>query len=242
MTDVVTLDPADPAGTRCANCGAALHGPFCAACGQAEKPLDPPVRHFIGEFAQELFDLDSRVLRSFRRLLLSPGFRRASTWKAACRGCRLAVSARSVAMFAVLATVGNIVVCGLGLAILKTPRVSSRMGHSASDMLAAVDAARIEWMPRVMFVLVPFVAWLVALASRSKRRYPGICVHAARLRRRLRRPPRPPWAADRSLCRGAGHAHLAVCVVHLRGASPHLRISRGLAAGTPPSSPSGPKR
>ena len=72
MTDVVTRGPAGPDAERCANCGAALHGPFCAACGQADKPLDPPVRHFISEFAQELFDVDSRVLRSLRRLFFSP--------------------------------------------------------------------------------------------------------------------------------------------------------------------------
>ena len=42
--------------------------------GRPIKPLDPPVRHFIGEFAQELFDVDSRVLRSLRRLFFSPGF------------------------------------------------------------------------------------------------------------------------------------------------------------------------
>ena len=37
------IEPPPPPEARCANCGAALHGPFCAACGQAVKPLDPPV-------------------------------------------------------------------------------------------------------------------------------------------------------------------------------------------------------
>src|SRR3954463_7588322 len=114
MTDVLTADPpadsAGPGAGRCANCGAALHGPFCAACGQAVKPLDPPVRHFIGEFAQEFFDVDNRVLRSFRQLLLSPGFLtrehvegRRAPWLSPLKLYLLA----SVAMFAVLAMIGD---------------------------------------------------------------------------------------------------------------------------------------
>ena len=72
MTDVLTIEP-PPAGA-CANCGAALHGRFCGACGQEAKPLDPPVRHFAAEFAKEFFDIDGKQLRSLRRLVFSPGF------------------------------------------------------------------------------------------------------------------------------------------------------------------------
>ena len=63
----LTPSAAPTAAPRCT-------GRSAAACGQAVKPLDPPVRHFISEFAQELFDVDSRVLRSFRRLFFTPGF------------------------------------------------------------------------------------------------------------------------------------------------------------------------
>ena len=95
----------------CANCGAALQGPFCWACGQAVQPLDPPVRHFISEFAQELFDVDGRLLRSFRRLLFSPGFLtrehvqgRRIPWLSPLKLYLLA----SVAMFAVQAFAGSV--------------------------------------------------------------------------------------------------------------------------------------
>jgi Protein of unknown function (DUF3667) len=179
MTDVVTAAPPVPDAARCANCGAALYGAFCAACGQAAKPLDPPVRHFIGEFAQEFFDVDGRVLRSFRRLFLSPGFLtrehvegRRAPWVSPLKLYLLA----SVAMFAVLATVGNS--SGVRLWAVgdpNDPQGFQPYGYSSfEEMRAAVDAARVEWMPRVMFVLVPFVAWLVALARRrSKRHYPA---------------------------------------------------------------------
>ena len=48
MTDVADGGPAGAGACaeRCANCGAALHGPFWPRAGRPTKPLDPPVRHF----------------------------------------------------------------------------------------------------------------------------------------------------------------------------------------------------
>lgn len=61
-------------GRRCANCGAALLGDHCYACGQQTKGL---VRHFssiIGDFMDSVFELDSRILRTLGPLLFNPGF------------------------------------------------------------------------------------------------------------------------------------------------------------------------
>ena len=183
MADVLTADPPadapEPGAGRCANCGAALHGPFCAACGQAVKPLDPPVRHFAREFAQELLDVDGRVPRSFKRLLLSPGFLtrehlegRRVPWLSPLKLYLLA----SVAMFAVLTMIGDS--GGVRLFVIGDPNDADyfhKYGYADfAAMRAAADAARVEWTPRVMFVLVPLVGWLVALARRrSNRRYPA---------------------------------------------------------------------
>jgi hypothetical protein len=179
MTDVATLDAPAPAGARCANCGAALHGPFCAACGQADRPLDPPVRHFATEFAQEFFDVDSRVLRSLRRLVFSPGFLtrehvegRRIPWFTPLKLYLLT----SVVAFAVLTFAGDD--AGLRIAMTKGPA-------DPQAAAAAIQDARAIWVPRVVFVLVPFFAWLVALVRRrSGRNYPShfvfaLHVHAA---------------------------------------------------------------
>jgi hypothetical protein len=173
-----------PAAT-CANCGAALHGRFCAACGQESKPLDPPVRHFIGEFAQELFDVDGRLLRSVRRLLFSPGFLtrehvagRRMPWLSPLRLYLLA----SVAMFTVQALAGS-----LGEITLTQPDDAAaataklrEMGYSnVAELQRAIETARLTWTPRVMFVLVPLFAGLVALLERRVgRRYPSHLVFA----------------------------------------------------------------
>jgi uncharacterized protein DUF3667 len=172
-------------GSLCANCGAVLHGPFCAMCGQAVKPLDPPVRHFAKEFTQELLDVDGRVPRSFRRLFLSPGFLtreylagRRVPWLTPLRIYLIA----SVAMFAVLAMVGDpggVELKFNGDSREVTDKVHSFGFGSVAEMRTAIDAARYAWMPRVMFVLVPFFAWLVSLVRRrAGRRFPAHFVFA----------------------------------------------------------------
>ena len=67
------MDRPDPAlgmvqatleGRGCANCGAALTGPYCARCG--EHAIDPDsltVRHFLTHFAaHEVLHLDGKCL------------------------------------------------------------------------------------------------------------------------------------------------------------------------------------
>lgn len=64
--------PADAA--RCANCGLALLGEYCYACGQPVKGL---VRHFssvVGDVLDSVFSWDSRTPRTLWPLLVRPGF------------------------------------------------------------------------------------------------------------------------------------------------------------------------
>ncbi len=187
MSDAASTAGASDAvlpGATCANCGAALHGPFCAACGQAVKPLDPPVRHFIGEFAQELFDVDGRLMRSFRRLLFSPGFLtrehvqgRRILWLSPLKLYLLA----SVAMFTVqaFAGVGEIELT-TSEDVAAVQRELQRSGFKdLGELQRAIESARLTWIPRVMFVLVPLFAGLVALVERrAGRHYPSHLVFA----------------------------------------------------------------
>ena len=54
---------------RCLNCGAPLHGPFCAACGQRAVPANPTVRELAGDAWQELSGYDGRIMATLRGLL-----------------------------------------------------------------------------------------------------------------------------------------------------------------------------
>jgi hypothetical protein len=58
---------------RCLNCGAPLHGPFCAACGQRAVPPDPTVRELAGDAWRELSGYDGRIMATIRGLS-RPGF------------------------------------------------------------------------------------------------------------------------------------------------------------------------
>lgn len=58
----------------CANCGAAMQGEYCAACGQRRfRPEDRRFAHLVTESLGTLTDLDGRLWRSFRALMLQPG-------------------------------------------------------------------------------------------------------------------------------------------------------------------------
>ena len=59
--------------TLCANCEAELQGAFCSICGQAAKSRRGPIWQVTAEFAEELFALDSKVLKSLGTLLVKPG-------------------------------------------------------------------------------------------------------------------------------------------------------------------------
>lgn len=180
MSENAAPDPLATPAASCANCGARLHGSFCAACGQPVRLLDPPIGHFAKEFAKEFLDVDNRVLRSLRRLFFSPGFLtrehvegRRAPWISPLR----LYLVTSVACFTVLVLVGDSggVSFSVGGDPAATGRRLQRLGYASVDELrAAVDAARATWMPRVMFILVPLVAWLVARVRRtSGRGYPA---------------------------------------------------------------------
>jgi hypothetical protein len=162
----------------CRNCGAELHGPFCAQCGQEALALNPRLGDVVREFAHELLDMDGRVFRSVRKLFLAPGFLtreqfegRRAPWLSPVRLYLIF----SVAYFALAALAGD---TGANVNIRsKDPedtQVIQRLGfQNEDDLRHAVSGAIVTWMPRVMFVLVPLFAALVHLVRRrSGHTYP----------------------------------------------------------------------
>ncbi len=66
--------PADTPARKCENCGRELLGEFCYFCGQPVKGL---VRHFssiIGDFADSVLNLDTRLPRTIWPLFAKPGY------------------------------------------------------------------------------------------------------------------------------------------------------------------------
>lgn len=61
-----------PVPSSCANCGAGLHGRFCARCGQDSEDRGTDFRRFAVASAAEVMNLDGRIARTLRALL-NPG-------------------------------------------------------------------------------------------------------------------------------------------------------------------------
>ncbi len=58
----------------CANCGTALNGEYCAACGQHHEPHLHTVAHFAAEAIESISHADSRLWKTLWYLLARPGF------------------------------------------------------------------------------------------------------------------------------------------------------------------------
>jgi uncharacterized protein DUF3667 len=58
--------------THCANCGAALVDRYCGRCGQ-DSHVSLSFGHFLHEFAEGMFHVDSSLWRTLRALLTRPG-------------------------------------------------------------------------------------------------------------------------------------------------------------------------
>lgn len=58
----------------CPNCGAQRAGRFCGACGQNDRSYLRATREIVGEVLSEVFDLDSRLGRTLKYLVLRPGY------------------------------------------------------------------------------------------------------------------------------------------------------------------------
>lgn len=171
----------------CHNCGVRLSGRFCAACGQKARPLSITVSDFVHDFIHETLHVDGRIFQSIRRLIASPGFLtreylqgRRARWISPIR----LYLVFSVMFFGLSAMTGFRVglsnpperdgwTFSLGTA-RPSPAVSAdddeakELGfENAAAMQAAINRALLAWVPRVMFVLLPFFAWLVAVAYRG---------------------------------------------------------------------------
>jgi hypothetical protein len=171
----------------CHNCGAELHGRFCGACGQEDRPLNPGMREVLHELAREISSLDGRIVRSVRRLFLSPGFLTSEHFQgrrvAWVSPVRLYLTF-SVAYFAITAFLDA---SPLGISFRftgdtdqETTQALREMGFaSEQELQRAVHMAMATWMPRAMFVLVPVFGLLVSRVRRaSGRKYPQHLIFA----------------------------------------------------------------
>ncbi|OOG65559.1 hypothetical protein B0E46_04245 [Rhodanobacter sp. B04] len=61
-------------GLHCANCGTAVQGEFCHACGQSIHSVLKPVHAMAEETLETVLHIDGRIVHTLPPLLLKPGF------------------------------------------------------------------------------------------------------------------------------------------------------------------------
>lgn len=67
-------DSTAPAGARdCPNCGRERPESFCPQCGQSDRHYARSLGSVVLEFLREMFELDSRLLRTLKLLFFRPG-------------------------------------------------------------------------------------------------------------------------------------------------------------------------
>jgi hypothetical protein len=167
--------------SECLNCGTALHGAFCAVCGQKAAAPDPTFHDFFHELTHELLHLDGRLWRSVIDLFGRPGF----LTKEHCAGRRT----RYVAPLRLYLTFSLVffviaVYAPLEMSVRMDPKRGRVLhtggidlsgdvfeGRSDQELAEWVHRVQHEWMPRIMFVMVPMFAVLTARATRRLHRH-----------------------------------------------------------------------
>jgi hypothetical protein len=71
--DPQAVDGADLTIPTCPNCGELRSGPHCAWCGQNDRDYKRSAWSLVGDFFRETFELDSKLFRTLKLLVLKPG-------------------------------------------------------------------------------------------------------------------------------------------------------------------------
>jgi len=164
----------EPDPHACRNCGTPLTGRYCSACGQEDRPLDPSLGEVLGEAWEALTNVEGRALQSLARLFTAPGF--LTREYMAGRRVRWMPPVRLYLIVSVV-YFGLTSLTGWGNLSIDVSVTGDRGADESGELQergfereAELDAAAADavgaWLPRAMFLLVPLLAALVAVARR----------------------------------------------------------------------------
>ena len=156
--------------STCANCGDALQGRFCQSCGQRAIVPVMSLHDFFHEAVYELAHLDGKVAQTLIQLVTSPG----SLTRDFLAGRRV----RYVPPLRVYLTCSILFFALVALAPRTTQSVITVRHTGPDPMTVSADVIRekiaasfVHDMPRLMFVLMPFFAFLTWMFYRRAQPY-----------------------------------------------------------------------
>jgi len=178
-------------GQPCANCEAALQGPYCYVCGQLAEDFDRSIASLIVEAFENIFHTDGRLFRTLPRLILKPATltreylagRRASQMPPLrlflvvmvvfflVGSVRDLVHPKHAAVAAQATTIPSHLALGSGSKIQALgdwlmPRVNYASTHKR-EFGAAIDS----WLHRIAIIFLPIATLLLALLFVFQRRF-----------------------------------------------------------------------
>lgn len=171
---------ASPAAGACSACGAPLHGPFCAACGERQpRPSDESLVWHLTEGIHEVFGADGRTWRTVRDFM-RPGVLTEAyltgkrTWH--LRPVRVFLLVNLVFFLLMRQASGSAFLGGLGshveapfygrLARVWTEAQRGTWGLAPDAYADAFNAHAAGWAPTLIGVLVPLLALVLAALVR----------------------------------------------------------------------------
>lgn len=143
---------------RCRNCGTTLSANFCPQCGQKDIDLERPLPALISDVVREAFDVDGRAIRTLWTLIRRPGV--LTSEFLAGRRKLYSPPFRLYLVISVLFFVLAAWVAGQGILLDEGQNLEAN----------AAGQARLfsDYVPRLMFVLLPVFALLLKVAFRHR--------------------------------------------------------------------------
>jgi hypothetical protein len=173
---------------RCLNCGEPVPGNFCGQCGQENTDYHVSLRQLVGDAADELLQLESRLWRSLWDLVRRPG--RLTNAYVAGQRVRYTTPLRLylIAVGGYFAIASLVPQSGLHAEIKldEKPKAAAmspfeaRLRERLGEVNGKIDTAEVERrthaallsaMPRVLALLVPGFALLTMALFRRPRRF-----------------------------------------------------------------------
>lgn len=164
---------------QCSNCGAPLADRYCGRCGQ-DSHVSLSFGHFLHEFVEGMFHVDSRLWRTLRALVTRPGLLTAQYLDGKRRSYSppfrtyLVISIVYFILASIFGAPSSRVVSpgGQDLQVSDCARMAAHPGwmlrfvpdlegacvRALSDDRRALNAALENLLPKVMFVVLPLVA------------------------------------------------------------------------------------
>jgi hypothetical protein len=184
------MNDASGGQAHCANCGAALADQYCGRCGQ-DSHVSLSLGHFLHEFVEGLFHVDSSLWRTLRMLVTRPGLlteqylggKRRSysppfrTYLVISVVYFIAASMFDTPTSAVVSAGGQQMqasdcaqlAANPGWVLRFVPHLESRCVRALSDDRRALTAAMENLLPKVMFAVLPLVALVQFWVYRRQR-------------------------------------------------------------------------